>query len=73
VYNSWKTAVEILLAAGTDPNVPGYLKNQETGHEAILSLAKKKGDQDIVTARRRRSEVMIADSVLAELSPRRLQ
>jgi ankyrin repeat protein len=46
VVASWKTAVEILLAAGTNPNAPEYLKHSAS--IGILSIAKEKGDQDIV-------------------------
>jgi ankyrin repeat protein len=47
---SWKTAVEILLAAGTNPNAPEYLEySQGSGSKiTILHVAQEKGDQGIV-------------------------
>jgi ankyrin repeat protein len=46
----WKTAVEILLAAGTNPNAPEYLEySQGSGSKfTILSAAQRDGDQEIV-------------------------
>lgn len=50
VEEGWKTAVEILLAAGTNPNAPEYLEySQGSGSKfTILNVAQRKGDQDIV-------------------------
>ncbi len=47
VEAGWKTAVEILLAAGTNPNAPEYFEYSGR-YKTPLKAAQDKGDQDVV-------------------------
>ena len=47
VEADWRTAVEILLTAGTNPNVPEYLE-YSNGSDSLLKIAQNKSGPDIV-------------------------